>query len=267
MSTRAFPLVAGCAIASALAGCVAPPPPASPTSVAGAPITPPSAADAALARDAALAGVAPATAGVVVPAPVLVHAPVGGGATVDVATLALPDAVLFDFGVARPRPDAAPVLDALARAVAASPQGTVATVAGNTDSVGSADFNQALSDARAANVVAALAARGIDPARLAAIGFGRRRPVATNDTAAGRAANRRVEVALSPSLAANLAALGQLAPARAVVPDAATIPAAASVPAAAAPSGVHQRRPTPLQIRPNTPETIRPNSLGPTVPF
>ena len=245
------------ALAFALAGCVPPPPLAPGAEVPGSPVAeaPVSPADAALASDAALSTVATANPGL--PAPLLVHAPGG-----DVATLTLPDAVLFDFGIATPRPASAPVLASLARAIEASPPGTVVTVAGNTDAVGSDDFNDALSAARARNVVAALEALGVDGRRLAAIGFGRHRPVATNDTPDGRARNRRVEVALSPSFATNVAALGVVAPAHAVVPQ-----AAVAVEAQAAPAPIAPRRPAPVSIHANRPSPVQPNPLGPSVAY
>jgi outer membrane protein OmpA-like peptidoglycan-associated protein len=69
-----------------------------------------------------------------------------------------------------------------------------AIIEGHTDSVGSAAFNQALSEQRAAAVQNALVERGIAPARLSAVGYGPTKPVVGNDTAAGRQRNRRVEI-------------------------------------------------------------------------
>ena len=251
------------ATAALLAGCaVAPPPP--PLSAAR---PTPSTGDAALARDAALAGASRADP--MIRPPVLVHAADAAG-PVDVATLSVPDAVLFDFGVSVPRDGSGPVLDALARAIEALTPGTVATIAGNTDAVGSDDYNQALSEARARNVVVALAARGVDPRDLRAVGFGRHRPVADNDTADGRARNRRVEIALSTSFDANLAALTQVAPVVASVPDATVAAPSAPAEATAAvptPSAIAPRHPLALAIHANRPQSVRPNALGPSVPY
>ncbi len=69
-------------------------------------------------------------------------------------------------------------------------------IAGFTDSTGSEAHNQALSKARAQAVVAYLIQQGVAPERLAAIGYGSQKPVATNTTETGRAQNRRVEFIL-----------------------------------------------------------------------
>jgi len=68
---------------------------------------------------------------------------------------------------------------------------------GHTDSQGKDEYNQALSDSRAASVKAYLASKGIAESRLSSAGYGETKPVADNNTAAGRAKNRRVEMTLS----------------------------------------------------------------------
>lgn len=75
------------------------------------------------------------------------------------------------------------------------------TVEGHTDSSGPADYNQALSVARAESVVAYFSEGGIDPSRLAATGQGENEPIATNETVEGKALNRRVEFIFGPALA------------------------------------------------------------------
>ncbi len=67
-------------------------------------------------------------------------------------------------------------------------------IQGHTDSVGDANYNQQLSEARAKSVMAYLVDKGIDRKRLSAIGMGETRPIASNDSAAGRDRNRRVEL-------------------------------------------------------------------------
>lgn len=75
---------------------------------------------------------------------------------------------------------------------------TVVEVVGHTDSTGSAQYNQALSERRAATVATYINNRGIDRQRILAYGRGLTQPIADNSTAAGRAMNRRVELTLSP---------------------------------------------------------------------
>ena len=70
-------------------------------------------------------------------------------------------------------------------------------VEGHTDSTASEQFNQKLSEERAAVVVGFLTANGVDASRLSSIGFGENSPIASNDTSEGRATNRRVEVKLA----------------------------------------------------------------------
>ncbi len=72
-----------------------------------------------------------------------------------------------------------------------------AVVEGYTDSVGPADYNRDLSLRRANAVVQALVNSGIDRDRLTARGYGESRPIASNDTEAGRAQNRRITVVVS----------------------------------------------------------------------
>jgi outer membrane protein OmpA-like peptidoglycan-associated protein len=70
------------------------------------------------------------------------------------------------------------------------------TVEGHTDSVGSANNNRNLSEARALSVKSYLVENGVDEFRLSSAGFGEEKPVASNDTRSGRAENRRVEINL-----------------------------------------------------------------------
>lgn len=75
---------------------------------------------------------------------------------------------------------------------------TVVEVVGHTDSTGSAQYNQALSERRASTVATYVHNRGIDAQRILAFGRGLSQPIADNSTPAGRALNRRVELTLSP---------------------------------------------------------------------
>ena len=72
-------------------------------------------------------------------------------------------------------------------------------VAGHTDSDGDAGYNQRLSQARADTVVAYLGRTGVDLSRLTSVGHGETRPIATNDTREGKAANRRIEFTITTS--------------------------------------------------------------------
>ncbi|HET8880774.1 MAG TPA: OmpA family protein [Solimonas sp.] len=101
--------------------------------------------------------------------------------------------VNFDFNKATLRADAAPVLAQVVAVLKDSPDLKLA-IEGNTDSIGEHDYNQKLSGARAASVVAALVKAGIAADRLTASGNGADKPIADNGTPEGRAKNRRVEL-------------------------------------------------------------------------
>ena len=75
---------------------------------------------------------------------------------------------------------------------------TVVEVAGHTDSTGAADYNQQLSERRANAVAQYLENQGLAANRVVTVGAGESRPVADNSTNEGRAANRRVELTLTP---------------------------------------------------------------------
>lgn len=105
--------------------------------------------------------------------------------------------VNFDFDKYDIRADAVPILEEAAKALKAEPDITV-QVNGYTDAIGSADYNQRLSERRANAVKAYLEKLGVPAGRMNAQGFGKTNPVATNDTAEGRAQNRRVELIVNP---------------------------------------------------------------------
>jgi outer membrane protein OmpA-like peptidoglycan-associated protein len=75
---------------------------------------------------------------------------------------------------------------------------TYVDITGHTDSTGADAYNMQLSVARASSVARYLESRGILSQRIYTQGMGETRPIATNDTAQGRALNRRVEILLSP---------------------------------------------------------------------
>jgi outer membrane protein OmpA-like peptidoglycan-associated protein len=105
----------------------------------------------------------------------------------------LPGAILFDFDAAVLRPDAERTLAELAAVIKTSP-GTRVRVEGHTDSIADEGYNLDLSERRAQAVRDDLVKRGVDADRLVTVGHGEARPVADNETAAGRQRNRRVEV-------------------------------------------------------------------------
>lgn len=100
--------------------------------------------------------------------------------------------VLFDFNRAEIRADAQTVLDGLAAHLQRNPDLRL-VIEGHTDSIGSEAYNLELSKKRADAAKAYLVGKGVDAGRLWTTGAGMERPVAPNDTAAGRALNRRVE--------------------------------------------------------------------------
>src|SRR6266850_7090923 len=75
---------------------------------------------------------------------------------------------------------------------------TLVEVAGHTDSTGASEYNQKLSERRANSVAQYLEGQGLRSDRVITVGAGETHPVATNDTAEGRQANRRVELTLTP---------------------------------------------------------------------
>jgi len=87
-------------------------------------------------------------------------------------------------------------IDNLAAVLKAYPNLSI-EVGGHTDSAGNPDKNTQLSDARANTVKARLVAKGIDGSRISTKGYGAIKPVASNDTAAGKAKNRRIEVVIT----------------------------------------------------------------------
>ena len=94
-----------------------------------------------------------------------------------------------------------PTLDEVARTLNAYPS-TMVDVVGHADSVGADDYNQALSERRASSVGSYLISRGVLRDRLFVAGRGERNPIAPNDSEAGRAQNRRVEIIIRPLKAA-----------------------------------------------------------------
>jgi len=104
--------------------------------------------------------------------------------------------VLFDTGKYTLKPAAREKLAKIAGIVLAHP-GLLLQVEGHTDSVGSDDYNQQLSENRAKSVRDYLIQQRVPEGTITAKGFGESQPVASNDNAAGRQQNRRVEMIVS----------------------------------------------------------------------
>jgi len=107
----------------------------------------------------------------------------------------IPSDISFDVGQAAIRPNFRPVLDNFAQSLQQNPSSTV-TIIGHTDATGSPAGNEPLSLQRADATRDYLVSRGIAANRFSIDGRGAREPVASNDTDAGRARNRRVEIYL-----------------------------------------------------------------------
>ncbi len=110
----------------------------------------------------------------------------------------LPD-ILFDFNKSSLKPEAKEKLSKVCGILMVAPDYTLA-IEGHTDSVGSEDYNQKLSEQRAASVMGYLGSCGLAQPRLSSAGFGETRPIATNDTNDGRQQNRRVEIVVADNL-------------------------------------------------------------------
>jgi len=101
--------------------------------------------------------------------------------------------VLFETGKANLQPGAYPTIERLATALKEDPTRKV-LIEGHTDSTGSAEFNQRLSESRAQSVQAALMERGVMANQISTIGKGATTPIASNNDPGGRQRNRRVEM-------------------------------------------------------------------------
>ncbi len=105
--------------------------------------------------------------------------------------------VSFDFNSAALKPAFRPTLDKVADILMRYPRTTIRII-GHTDNIGSAAYNQRLSERRARSVADYLIARGVDSRRIITEGRGETEPRATNATEAGRQLNRRVEMLIVP---------------------------------------------------------------------
>jgi outer membrane protein OmpA-like peptidoglycan-associated protein len=100
--------------------------------------------------------------------------------------------IFFDFAKATLRPESTSELERLIKLMSDVPTLKI-EIGGHTDSKGSDELNMKLSASRAQSVVDYLASHGIDKSRLTSKGYGKTKPIATNDTDEGRQLNRRTE--------------------------------------------------------------------------
>lgn len=113
----------------------------------------------------------------------------------DEIVVTMPQDILFAVDSTTLRPDLRADLQTIAASLQRYPDSSI-VVTGHTDSTGSDAYNQRLSEGRADAVASVLIQSGVPSRRIVALGAGESRPVASNDTAAGRAQNRRVEITI-----------------------------------------------------------------------
>lgn len=106
------------------------------------------------------------------------------------------ESVFFDVDKASLRPEAQQRLNEIVSDIMRYGAARLIMVEGHADSTGATPYNQSLSESRAITVKNALISRGVDASRITHQGFGELKPVATNNTSAGRQLNRRVEITL-----------------------------------------------------------------------
>ncbi|MCH1503362.1 MAG: OmpA family protein [Verrucomicrobiales bacterium] len=111
--------------------------------------------------------------------------------------LNMPHDITFDVADDRLRSDFGRTLNSVAIVLRKFDK-TLINVDGHTDSDGGADYNQALSERRAASVARFIESRGVNGQRLIVRGYGESRPIASNNSSAGKAQNRRVELHIAP---------------------------------------------------------------------
>ncbi len=111
--------------------------------------------------------------------------------------LVMPGNITFETAQFNIRAQFLPVLDSVVEVLREFKKTSI-TVSGHTDSRGGADYNQTLSENRASSVKSYLVDQGVSSGRVHSVGYGKRYPIASNDTPQGREQNRRVELKLEP---------------------------------------------------------------------
>ena len=117
----------------------------------------------------------------------------------DELLLRMPSGITFATNQSTIQPQFQPTLDQVAATLAEYPK-TMIDVLGHTDSDGAEAYNRTLSERRAQSVSTYLGGRGIASVRIATMGYGETRPIASNETPDGKAKNRRVEINIVPAV-------------------------------------------------------------------
>lgn len=110
----------------------------------------------------------------------------------------MPEAILFATDSASLNPRLRSDLTVLSNSLNKYPR-SIVTVTGHTDNTGAASYNQDLSERRAGSVAAVLRSGSVARSRIRTVGAGESQPIATNQTVAGRAQNRRVDITITPT--------------------------------------------------------------------
>jgi len=156
-------------------------------------------------------------------------------AQIDQGQILIAEQVQFETGSAQIRPESDGVLQAVLAILVKHPEITLISVEGHTDNRGTRELNIGLSRDRAASVVQWLVYHGVSRDRLTSTGFGPDRPIADNNSDAGRQKNRRVEFHINPlNPPSNATPIGAPGPAPLPAP---TAPSAPAAPAAAPTNG------------------------------
>ena len=157
------------------------------------------------------------------PAPAPAPEPAKSAVTMKDGRLNVPGNIVYETGKAIIKPESEPTLNALKDYMTQNPNFTRIRIEGHTDNAGKPDANLKLSMDRAQSVVQWLSDHGIPKERCLAVGFGDKKPIASNATDDGKAQNRRTEFHIAeilskPFMRRDETGGGQVAPGQAAVP-------------------------------------------------
>lgn len=114
-------------------------------------------------------------------------------ARIEAGQIRILEQIKFKIDSAEILPESDGIMQAVLTILQEHPEITKVSVEGHTDSTGGATYNKGLSERRVLSVLSWLTRHGVEPIRLTSVGYGLERPLASNETEAGRAQNRRVE--------------------------------------------------------------------------